>query len=111
MRKLQLKLKQLKILLKLVPIQLMRNYIVMYTQTDTPKQKTEQKVRLIRYVDALREAFEQEMARDPNVFLFGLDVDDHKGIQGSTVGLQAKFGKERVFCTPLSEDAMTGVAV
>lgn len=68
-------------------------------------------VRLIRYVDALREAFEQEMARDPNVFLFGLDVDDHKGIQGSTLGLQEKFGKERVFSTPLSEDAMTGVAI
>lgn len=68
-------------------------------------------VRLIRYVDALREAFEQEMIRDPSVFLFGLDVDDHKGIQGSTLGLQEKFGKDRVFCTPLSEDAMTGVAV
>lgn len=68
-------------------------------------------VRLIRYVDALREAFEQEMARDPRVFLFGLDVDDHKGIQGSTVGLQEKFGKDRVFGTPLSEDAMTGVAI
>lgn len=68
-------------------------------------------VRLIRYVDALREAFEQEMERDPNVFLFGLDVDDHKGIQGSTIGLQEKFGKDRIFNTPLSEDAMTGVAI
>lgn len=68
-------------------------------------------VRLIRYVDALREAFEQEMERDERVFLFGLDVDDHKGIQGSTLGLQDKFGKDRVFCTPLSEDAMTGVAI
>jgi pyruvate dehydrogenase E1 component beta subunit len=38
-------------------------------------------------------------------------VDDHKGIQGSTLGLQEKFGKDRVFCTPLSEDAMTGVAI
>lgn len=72
---------------------------------------TQQGTRLIRYVDALREAFEEEMARDPKVFLFGLDVDDHKGIQGSTVGLQEKFGKDRVFCTPLSEDAMTGVAI
>lgn len=70
-----------------------------------------QEIRLIRYVDALREAFEQEMERDPKVFLFGLDVDDHKGIQGSTLGLQEKFGKDRVFCTPLSEDAMTGVAI
>ncbi len=83
-------------------------------QADARKEEIaarQDEVRLIRYVDALREAFEQEMERDPNVFLFGLDVDDHKGIQGSTVGLQEKFGKDRVFCTPLSEDAMTGVAI
>jgi pyruvate dehydrogenase E1 component beta subunit len=65
----------------------------------------------IRYVDALREAFDEEMERDPSVFLFGLDVDDHKGIQGSTIGLQEKFGQDRVFGTPLSEDAMTGFAI
>jgi pyruvate/2-oxoglutarate/acetoin dehydrogenase E1 component len=67
--------------------------------------------RSLRYVDALREATIQEMERDENVFLFGLDVDDHKGIQGSTLGLQDRFGPERVFGTPLSEDAMTGVAI
>lgn len=83
----------------------------MYTHIEKQGSQQKQDMRLIRYVDALREAFEEEMARDPKVFLFGLDVDDHKGIQGSTVGLQDKFGKERVFCTPLSEDAMTGVAI
>jgi pyruvate dehydrogenase E1 component beta subunit len=67
--------------------------------------------RLLRYVDALREAVAQEMAADPSVFVFGLDVDDFKGIQGSTLGLLDKFGPERVFNTPLSEDAMTGVAI
>jgi len=67
--------------------------------------------RALRYVDALREAVEQEMERDPSVFVFGLDVDDHKSIQGSTRGLLARFGPERVFTTPLSEDAMTGVAI
>jgi acetoin:2,6-dichlorophenolindophenol oxidoreductase subunit beta len=67
--------------------------------------------RLLRYVDALREGVAQEMARDPRVFLFGLDVDDHKAIQGSTRGLLEEFGAERVFTTPLSEDAMTGVAI
>lgn len=67
--------------------------------------------RLLRYVDALREAVSQEMELDPRVFVFGLDVDDHKGIQGSTLGLLNKFGAERVFTTPLSEDAMTGVAI
>lgn len=67
--------------------------------------------RLLRYVDALREGVAQEMEADPRVFLFGLDVDDHKAIQGSTRDLQRQFGKERVFNTPLSEDAMTGVAI
>ena len=67
--------------------------------------------RLLTYVDALREAVAQEMKRDPNVFLFGLDVDDHKAIQGSTRGLVDDFGPDRVFGTPLSEDAMTGVAI
>ena len=67
--------------------------------------------RLLRYVDALCEAFAQEMRRDERVFVFGLDVDDHKCIQGSTRGLLAEFGAGRVFTTPLSEDAMTGVAI
>lgn len=67
--------------------------------------------RLLAYADALREAVAQEMRRDPRVFLFGLDVDDHKAIQGSTRGLLAEFGADRVFGTPLSEDAMTGVAI
>lgn len=72
---------------------------------DIPRQ------RVLRYVDALCEGVAQEMERDPRVFLFGLDVDDHKAIQGSTRGLQQRFGRERVFNTPLSEDAMTGVAI
>jgi pyruvate dehydrogenase E1 component beta subunit len=67
--------------------------------------------RVTTYVDALREAIEQEMERDPTVVLFGLDVDDHKAIQGSTRGLLERFGSERVFTTPLSEDSMTGVAI
>jgi pyruvate/2-oxoglutarate/acetoin dehydrogenase E1 component len=67
--------------------------------------------RLLTYVDALREAVAQEMRRDPQVFVFGLDVDDHKAIQGSTRGLVQEFGADRVFGTPLSEDAMTGVAI
>ncbi|HEY7391294.1 MAG TPA: transketolase C-terminal domain-containing protein [Bryobacteraceae bacterium] len=67
--------------------------------------------RVLRYVDALCEAVAQEMERDSRVLLFGLDVDDHKAIQGSTRGLQQRFGPQRVFHTPLSEDAMTGVAI
>lgn len=68
-------------------------------------------LRLLKYVDALRESAEQAMDADKSVFMMGLDIDDHKGIQGSTIGLVEKFGPERVFTTPLSEDAMTGVAI
>lgn len=67
--------------------------------------------RTLSYVEAVREATDQEMARDPSVVLFGLDVDDPKGILGTTRGLVEKYGAERVFGTPLSEEAMTGVAV
>ncbi|HQU46758.1 MAG TPA: transketolase C-terminal domain-containing protein [Pirellulales bacterium] len=67
--------------------------------------------RQLSYVDAVREATDQEMDRDPSVILFGLDVDDPKAIQGTTRGLAAKYGPERVFGTPLSEDGMTGAAV
>ncbi len=67
--------------------------------------------RTLSYTDAVREAADLEMARDPSVIVFGLDVDDPKAIQGTTKGLLQKYGPERVFGTPLSEDAMTGAAI
>ncbi|MEO5374022.1 MAG: alpha-ketoacid dehydrogenase subunit beta [Alphaproteobacteria bacterium] len=67
--------------------------------------------RLLSYVDALVEGAAQEMERDPDVFVLGLGVDDHRAIMGSTRGLVQRFGRERVMDTPLSEDAMTGVAI
>src|SRR5205809_3441824 len=67
--------------------------------------------RTLSYVEAVREATDQEMARDPSVIVFGLEGDDPKAIQGTTRGLLEKYGPERVFGTSLSEDAMTGVAI
>jgi pyruvate/2-oxoglutarate/acetoin dehydrogenase E1 component len=67
--------------------------------------------RALTFAEALREGTDQEMARDRSVILFGLDVDDPKAILGTTAGLLEKYGAERVFGTPLSEDAMTGAAV
>jgi acetoin:2,6-dichlorophenolindophenol oxidoreductase subunit beta len=81
----------------------------MFLQTDKTVQSTD--IRSLRYVDALAEAMAQEMDRDSRVFVYGLDVDDHKAIQGSTKGLLERFGPERVFTTPLSEDAMTGFGI
>jgi len=65
----------------------------------------------ITFREALNLALVREMETDPNVFLFGLDVADHKRIFGSTANLVERFGTDRCFGTPLSEDAMTGVAL
>jgi len=69
------------------------------------------KERILTYAEAIREAQEQEMARDSSVFMFGMGVDDHIAMWGTTAGLQKRFGASRIFDTPLSEDAMTGVAI
>lgn len=65
----------------------------------------------LSFRDALAYALADEMAGDESVFVFGLDVADHKRIMGSTTGLVERFGTRRCFQTPLSEDAMTGVAL
>ena len=65
----------------------------------------------LSYPEAIALAQCEEMEKDPNVFVFGLDVADHKEIFGTVEGLLKKFGPKRVFSTPLSEDAMTGVAI
>lgn len=67
--------------------------------------------RILTFAQAIREAIEQEMERDPAVFVMGQGVDDWRGIFGTTKGLLERFGAERVFDTPLSEDGMTGVAI
>lgn len=65
----------------------------------------------LTFREGLNLAMVREMEADENVFVFGLDVSDHKRIFGSTKGLVEKFGPRRCFGTPLSEDAMTGVAL
>lgn len=65
-------------------------------------------MRKITYCQAINEAMTQEMERDPAVFTYGIGVPDHKRVFGTTNGLVERFGTERCFDTPLSEDAMTG---
>ena len=67
--------------------------------------------RVITFAEAIREALDQAMAADESVIVFGLGVDDPKAIFGTTAGLQEKYGCERVFDTPTSENAMTGVGI
>ena len=66
-------------------------------------------MREIKYSKAILEATDQCMASDPSVFIIGLGVPDPGGIFGTTLGLQEKYGEDRVMDMPLSENCMTGV--
>ena len=61
--------------------------------------------------EALRQAMDEEMARDPNVFLIGEDIGTFGEAMLVTQGLLDKYGPERVIDTPISEIAITGAAV
>jgi pyruvate/2-oxoglutarate/acetoin dehydrogenase E1 component len=65
----------------------------------------------LSYRQAINFALRAEMNADANVFVYGLDVDDHKTTFGSHEGLLQEFGSERIFGTPLSEEAMTGFGI
>jgi acetoin:2,6-dichlorophenolindophenol oxidoreductase subunit beta len=62
----------------------------------------------ITYRDAINRAMKEEMRRDPSVFVYGIDVADHKGTFGSCLGLAEEFGPERCFSSALCEEGMTG---
>lgn len=68
-------------------------------------------MRTLRFNGAVREALAQEMARDERVFVFGEDVAHHGGVFRVTEGLQARFGPERVFDTPIAESGIVGLGV
>ncbi|MGC8201298.1 alpha-ketoacid dehydrogenase subunit beta [Aliiroseovarius sp. PTFE2010] len=60
---------------------------------------------------AMAEAMQQEMQRDPSVFVMGEDIAGFGGIFGNTRGLFEEFGKERVRDTPISETGFISAAV
>lgn len=67
--------------------------------------------RELKFFQAINEAIDLCMAKDPAVYIMGLGVPDPKGIFGSTLGLQQKYGNMRVMDMPTSENGMTGVAI
>lgn len=67
--------------------------------------------RCIPYAEAVREGLSQALELDPNTFIMGQGVDDPGGMFGVTRGLHLEYGSQRVFDTPLSENALTGIAV
>jgi pyruvate dehydrogenase E1 component beta subunit len=62
-------------------------------------------------VEAVNRALAHAMAADPDVVLLGEDIGVNGGVFRATVGLQARFGAQRVIDTPLAESAIVGAAV
>ncbi len=68
-------------------------------------------VRQISYAQALQEAMQEEMQKDPRVFIMGEDVGLYGGAYGATRDLYKEFGNLRVLDTPISEATIGGAAV
>ncbi|MFB4167229.1 alpha-ketoacid dehydrogenase subunit beta [Virgibacillus sp. JSM 102003] len=68
-------------------------------------------MREITYSEAVREAMEQEMRKNDDVFILGEDIGVYGGAFGVTRGMIEEFGPERVRNTPISESGISGAAV
>ena len=68
-------------------------------------------MRTITYSKALNEALDESLAEDENVIIYGCDVGRWGGIFKITGGLQTKYGADRVFDSPISENVLVGAGV
>jgi len=75
--------------------------------TDEPRPEGQR----INMVTAIRRVLDQELEANPRVLVFGEDVGPKGGVHAVTLGLQEKFGRERVFDTSLNEEGIVGRAV
>jgi pyruvate/2-oxoglutarate/acetoin dehydrogenase E1 component len=65
----------------------------------------------VTYRESVAEGIAREMRRDPTVVCLGEDIGAAEGVFKTTVGLFAEFGRERVWDTPISEQAIIGAAM
>ncbi len=68
-------------------------------------------MQVIEFREALRQAIDEEMARDSRVFILGEEVAEYNGAYKVTKGLLAKWGPERVIDTPIAENGFAGLAI
>ena len=66
---------------------------------------------IITYLEAIRQALFDEMARDERVFVMGEDVGPYGGAFKVTEGLSEQYGEKRVIDSPISEQAIVGAAI
>jgi 2-oxoisovalerate dehydrogenase E1 component beta subunit len=67
--------------------------------------------RQMSMIQAINSAMDVMMQRDPDIVVLGEDVGYFGGVFRATAGLQEKYGKTRVFDTPITECGIIGVAV
>ncbi len=68
-------------------------------------------MREIQFREALREAMNEEMRRDPKVLLMGEEVAEYNGAYKVSQGMLDEFGADRVIDTPISELGFAGIGV
>jgi pyruvate dehydrogenase E1 component beta subunit len=68
-------------------------------------------MRVIQFREALREALNEEMRRDSNVFLMGEEVAEYNGAYKVSQGMLDEFGEKRVIDTPIAELGFAGIGV
>ncbi len=68
-------------------------------------------MREIQFREALREAMNEEMRKDENIFLMGEEVAEYNGAYKVSQGMLAEFGAKRVIDTPISELGFAGIGV
>ena len=68
-------------------------------------------MKTLQYREALREAMNEEMRKDKNVFLLGEEVAEYNGAYKVSQGMLDEFGPKRVIDTPIAELGFAGIAV
>ena len=64
----------------------------------------------VRFVDAIKKGIDESMSKYDNLVIMGQDIAEYGGVFKVTEGLIEKYGKERVFNTPLCESAILSTA-
>lgn len=83
----------------------------MIRQEEAPVSLSEAPTRRLNMIEAINDALDVMMGHDENVVVFGEDVGYFGGVFRATAGLQKKYGKTRVFDTPINECGIIGAAV
>jgi pyruvate dehydrogenase E1 component beta subunit len=65
----------------------------------------------ISYLEALNQALHEEMERDPDVFMAGIDIAERGDVFGTTRGIYSKYGYDRIVDTPIAETGIIGLGL